>query len=455
VRIGRTRLALCGALLLALTGSASAFGTEPAGASVSKVVHQLAPGLTLTEIRLSTGPERIRVLTVDPTKVVMVSSVLAAPTFGTFATVGSMATSNGAIAAVNGDYGTWPERPVHSFTHDGTVFETGSLDSAFAVSVDEKHSYVARANVHVVGQLAGSTSTFKVNTWNTGKPKTGQVAGYTPVGGSVAQPPSSGCFARMVPSGGLSWEAGREGISRTYTVDAMKCQSSRMALNGDVMLASTRSGTGATTVQSLVQGASVSLTWSIGAPGTFSDVSSSIGGGPMLVVGGKVVAPTGCGYLCSVNPRTGVGVTKTGKVLLVTVDGRNPGWSSGMALSAFANEMKSLGAVNAMNLDGGGSTTMWTKRYGLVNKPTDCLPVICQRDVSSAILILPKTKAGTPVAPPPAVTPAATAVAWQEMLSDPGSTGGYMDALAAGTLQEGPPTASELRMAAAFRRSVG
>jgi hypothetical protein len=452
VRTGRTRLALCAALLLALTGSASAFGTEPAGASVSKVVHQLAPGLTLTEIRLSNGPQRIRVLTVDPTKVVMVTSTLAAPTFGTFATVGSMAASNGAIAAVNGDYGTWPERPVHSYTHDGTVFATGSLDSAFAVTADEKHSYTGSVRVHVVGSLAGSTSTFKVNTWNTGKPKTGQVAGYTAVGGSVAPPPSSGCYARLIPAGGMSWQAGRVGISRTYTVDAMKCQSSRMALNGDVLLASTQVGNGAATVQTLVPGASVTLSWTIG---TWADVASSIGGGPMLVVGGKVVAPTGCGYLCSVNPRTGVGVTKTGKVLLVTVDGRNPGWSYGMTLSAFANEMKNLGSVNAMNLDGGGSTTMWTKRYGLVNKPTDCLPVICQRDVSSAILVLPKSEAGAPIAPPPAVAPAAAAAAWQQMLSDPGSTGGYMDALAGGALRGGTPTAADLRIAAAFRRSAG
>lgn len=446
-----------------LVGSASAFGTGPAGASTTKVVRTLAPGLTLTEITQSSGPVRIRVLTVDPTKVVMVTSTLAGGSFGHLATVSSMAQANGAVAAVNGDFGVWPARPVHSFTHDGDVYDSGSLDSAFAVSADETRSYASTARVHVTGRVGGSSSSFKVNIWNTGDPKVGQVAGYTSVGGSLAPPPSTGCFARLVPSGIPAWATGYLGIVRGYTVDAEKCQSSRMAINGDVVLASTRSGRGASTIQSLTPGASVSLTWTIG---NFTDVSSSIGGGPMLVVNGRIVAPRGCGYLCSMNPRTGVGVTKTGKVLLVTVDGRNAGWSVGMTLTDFAAEMKSLGAVNAMNLDGGGSTTMWTKRYGLVNKPTDCLPQICQRAVTTAVLVLPTTASGSPIASPasggseasgaPAVaSPAAALAAWQRMLADPGSTGGYMDALADGALRHGPLPAVDLRLAAAFRRSVG
>ena len=451
VRTGRTRLALCLAVLVVLIGSASAFGSEPAGASVSKVVRTLAPGLTLTEITQSSGPIRIRVLTVDPTKVVMITPVMAGGAFGNLATVSSMARANGAVAAVNGDFGVWPARPTHSFTRNGTVYDTGSLDSAFAVSADEMHSYAASARVHVTGQVAGATSTFKVNMWNTGRPATGQIGGYTPVGGSLVPPPSSGCFARLVPSGGLAWTAGHAGISRAYTVDVMKCQSTRMQLNGNVVLAATKSGSGATTVQSLAPGATVSLTWTIGS---YTDVSSSIGGGPMLVVNGRIVAPRGCGYLCSINPRTGVGITKTGKVLLVTVDGRNPGWSEGMTLTDFATEMKNLGAVNAMNLDGGGSTTMWTKRYGLVNKPTDCLPSICQRAVTTAILVLPRAKPGAPIAAPAVASPAAALAAWQRMLADPGSTGGYMDALASGALGPAPVPASDLRIASAFRRSL-
>jgi len=109
-----------------------------------------------------------------------------------------------------------------------------------------------------------------------------------------------------------------------------------------------------------------------------------------------------------------------------------------------------------MNLDGGGSTTMWTKRYGLVNRPTDCLPSICEREVSSAILVLPHVRKGGAIAAP-AVAPsvAAEAAAWQAMLSDPGSTGGYMQGLTSGSLPHGGTLpASDYGIAAAFRATA-
>ena len=56
-------------------------------------------------------------------------------------------------------------------------------------------------------------------------------------------------------------------------------------------------------------------------------------------------------------PRTAIGVRADGEILLVTVDGRQPGWSAGMNMWEFANLMVDLGAVEALSLDGGGSTT--------------------------------------------------------------------------------------------------
>ena len=75
-------------------------------------------------------------------------------------------------------------------------------------------------------------------------------------------------------------------------------------------------------------------------------------------------------FVAARNPRTLAGVTATGALLLVTVDGRRPGWSAGMSLADAARLMKSLGARDALNLDGGGSSTMV---YGgrVVNRPSD------------------------------------------------------------------------------------
>lgn len=73
------------------------------------------------------------------------------------------------------------------------------------------------------------------------------------------------------------------------------------------------------------------------------------------------------------HPRTGMAVRADGTVLLVTADGRQPGVAEGMSLDSFAHLFKCLGAVDALNLDGGGSTTAWVSHLpygGVVNKPS-------------------------------------------------------------------------------------
>lgn len=83
------------------------------------------------------------------------------------------------------------------------------------------------------------------------------------------------------------------------------------------------------------------------------------------------------------HPRTAVAKLKDGKFLMMTVDGRQPGVSVGMSLQELAEYLLSLGAIDAMNLDGGGSTTMVLDGK-VVNKPSDKEG---ERRVSDAILV--------------------------------------------------------------------
>jgi exopolysaccharide biosynthesis protein len=75
-----------------------------------------------------------------------------------------------------------------------------------------------------------------------------------------------------------------------------------------------------------------------------------------------------------------------GKLLLITVDGRQPGESIGMSLPMLAELLLKLGAVDAMNLDGGGSATMVIHNK-VVNRPSDQTG---ERPVGDAILVFPK-----------------------------------------------------------------
>lgn len=82
------------------------------------------------------------------------------------------------------------------------------------------------------------------------------------------------------------------------------------------------------------------------------------------------------------NPRTLAGSKPDGTILLVAVDGRNPQISVGLSFQESAMLMKSLGAKDALNLDGGGSTTMVINGR-IVNHPSDSTG---ERPVGDALL---------------------------------------------------------------------
>ncbi len=97
-----------------------------------------------------------------------------------------------------------------------------------------------------------------------------------------------------------------------------------------------------------------------------------VSGHPQLVKAGVKLATNPSSPACPTrNPRTAVGLSQDGKtVFLVVVDGRTTA-SVGMTCTELATLMKGLGAYQAINLDGGGSTTMYLKGTGIVNRPSD------------------------------------------------------------------------------------
>jgi hypothetical protein len=113
-----------------------------------------------------------------------------------------------------------------------------------------------------------------------------------------------------------------------------------------------------------------------------------IGGGPVLVRAGK---PAGAsdpgaydqGFSMKRHPRTAAGIRADGDLVLVTVDGRQPLTSVGMTIAELEALMIEFGSVEAINLDGGGSTTLVIKAK-VVNSPSDASG---ERPVSDALLV--------------------------------------------------------------------
>jgi exopolysaccharide biosynthesis protein len=113
-----------------------------------------------------------------------------------------------------------------------------------------------------------------------------------------------------------------------------------------------------------------------------------LGAGPMLVTAGRVdittarekMLPT---FRSDRHPRSAVATLRDGRILLVVVDGRQPALSIGMSLDELAQFLIDLGAGEAINMDGGGSTTMVVRNV-IVNHPSDPTG---ERPVSDAILV--------------------------------------------------------------------
>jgi hypothetical protein len=120
----------------------------------------------------------------------------------------------------------------------------------------------------------------------------------------------------------------------------------------------------------------------------------AVGGFPLLVRDSMIVPSVdsvGAVSFRGVNPRTAAGFAANGRrLLLVVIDGRQAGYSAGTTTRETAMLLRDLGAREALNLDGGGSTAMvvrdWTSgTLRVVNKPSDAAG---ERPVGDALAIL-------------------------------------------------------------------
>lgn len=118
-------------------------------------------------------------------------------------------------------------------------------------------------------------------------------------------------------------------------------------------------------------------------------VKEAIAGYHMLLRNGVNVASFPGEYEITAVPRTAIGIREDGTVVLFVVDGRQAPSSSGMSIRELGEVMISLGCRDALNLDGGGSSTFATKREGtsaltVKNSPSDGY----ERNVSGTLMVV-------------------------------------------------------------------
>ena len=389
----------------------------------------LAPGVVHQATTDPAGPFAINLVTVELAAPSRIDLALALDVLPGQETTSSMARRRGATVAVNGDYvdPAGAGRPIHAFAWDGRLLQTPKLlGNNHAVDDAETAVFMGRPIVQLVAEAPRTGLSLAVVQVNRGAPAGDEVAMFTPEGATLEQPPATATSARLRAARPAGVRA--DGWAETaYVVEAVG-QLGGPVPAGTVVLSTPPTGAAAPALAALEPGDPVTVAWSFAAwPG----ILETSGGNPTLVRNGRVLGGNvdGTTPFHRRNPRTAVGATADGRLLIVTVDGRQPGHSVGMSLRELAELFVRLGARSAINLDGGGSTTMVIDGT-VVNRVSDPQ----ERRVPTALLVL--RGPAPPVAPPvaalaPEADEAAQRADRDAAAADPGSTAGLLAWLAA------------------------
>ncbi|MBP2336844.1 hypothetical protein JOF41_003022 [Saccharothrix coeruleofusca] len=272
----------------------------------------------------------------------------------------AQADRTGAVAAINGDFfdinnSNAPEGPG---VRDGQPVKSGAAGRGRAVGIDAAGLGRVMEVLFEGGVVlpSGQVPLAQLNSASIGADGIGV---FTPLWGSYSR-------ARAVRGGARVTEV----VVRGDVVVATRGQATAEPIPSDGYVLVGRE-TGGDALAALRPGDPVSVRYTAKAADGAA-LRAAIGGRQLLVDNGEVVAPED-----PINPRTAVGFSADGKkMFMLTVDGRTTPYLLGLSLRDLATTLKEMGAHNALNLDGGGSSTMVVRTPGaeaveLANTPSD------------------------------------------------------------------------------------
>lgn len=377
------------------------------------------PGVEVTTMRRNDRPLAVEVARIAPDAPVEVRAVLASDSVGDEATaqetVTSMCARADGIVCVNGDFKACAKcrepfggvvvggRALRSFTaqHEqlsrtASGYTTERLD--WSGSLEWVHRWRA-ANDPTAGVATTpgpeERGRLALSGLNVRASAADAVVGYTREWGGPAPAPAGSSYVLLLVEGAVS-------PGTMVVVAVEQANPWPIPANGLVLVGT---GSGAQAVSDFWSG------WSSGEADERSAalttalsraVAMSVGGHPVLLRDGvRTGLDESDPKVRDRHPRTLAGWTPEGALMLVTVDGRQPGYSEGMTLREAQELLLSLGASNGINLDGGGSTTFvgpCPSGTCVRNRPSGGR----ERPVTVALAVVPLAQAAATPAPAPA-----------------------------------------------------
>ena len=393
---GRLRKGFIGLLafvlsgLVVVSGVAGAAETFHLGTVVGSTSQTIAPDTLHQSLELSSaaGPQRVEVVRVNLNNpwMTLKTSLAGGKLVGTKRLSEQAQENSGpgqeVVAGVNGDFfstGTLRGIPSDVLIHDGEL--VASPGSGYAFGITEKgNPLIGRPQWRV--DLVIDNAVYPVDLVNRERSADSLVL-YTSRFAPSTLTNAYGTEAVLaVEEGALV-----PGEEITATVEAVYDRIGNASLAEETWVLSAH-GKARDLLLRLSEGDEVTIRMSLTPP--WDEVVEAVGGHPLLVENGQIrIDPQNPSFDGRKEPRTAVGYTAQGEVLLVTVDGRQPGVSEGVAIRELAQLMRDLGAVYALNLDGGGSTTMVVRDLGqetirVANRP----PGGVERAVTNGLLVM-------------------------------------------------------------------
>ncbi len=347
-------------------------------------VELLSPGVRLLRVTQLAAPWRATILDVDLNACVAVQSVKGASVAVGRATTSALLTGLGAalrpIAAVNADFFlfTPPGVPVGAHIERGVML-AGPIERPVFAMTANRRPFIGTLTVN--GAIQTSHGTIALRTWN--RP-TARLSGVIDSHWGIPLDSTVVKTAWLLAPVNSTAKGMANGSSPEQQFVATPLLASRIArTTGDTLLA--------VNVPTLRSGDTVRVAHALApiAP------TYAVGGFPVLLRDSAVandVDSAGNAGFRGLNPRTAIAYADHGRRLLIAViDGRQPRYSMGMTLRQEADLFRALGATDAVNLDGGGSSAMVVsdtnavKRARLVNHPSDS---VGERPVANALALL-------------------------------------------------------------------
>lgn len=372
------RTSLLALLLPALAGGCATF-QEPDpfdqafGAADTLRTERVAPGVRHAYAWEARGPWAIHVAAVELDACLRPEARHAGPPLTRTAPTSAIA--GGAVAAVNADFFALPEgTPVGAQVSDGRVLIAPGRWQAVGFRGEER----AIGAADLRGGVRMPAGSVTVEAVNRPPPDTAPDAGvrlYTEWAGGPISVGSGRLAAALSPLPSRTMPGAGAVTALALGPGSIDVPAGGAVIDGP---------------RTVLSGLSLEDTITWAAEVRIGELlpEELLGGFPVLLRGGEVPPELATepreSFGRARHPRTAVGWRRGGPLLLVTVDGRQAPYSDGMTLAELAELMGRLGATEALNLDGGGSTTMVLDGR-VVNRPSD---ESGERPVGNALVVV-------------------------------------------------------------------